>query len=223
VSERVADREAEALRAAYEAALEDGWPDDADLDRIWGAVAGELPPAARREVVDEVARNPSWAVAWRIAHELAQGAAESAAPRPAPPRRWGPLITSLALAAGLLLAVGLGFLLRPSPPGPKYRDRATAAIESRTPGDVIAARDGCRLRWAGPAGAVYELRMTSEDLSQVRTASGLGSPEYRVPRDLLSALPPGSRLLWQVESRLPGGGRLASATFVATFEEECRS
>ena len=223
MSPRLSEPGAEALREAYQKLLDDASTDDVDLDRVWGAVTGALPPAARRDVVEQVARHPSWALAWRAAHALASGAAEDVTPRAdVSPRRWTTL-PSLALAAAVVLALGLGFLLRSSPPGPDYRDKAAATIESRTPGDAISRRNGCRLEWTGPAGAVFELRMTSEDLGRVHTASGLAAAAYRVPPEFLSDLPPGSRLLWQVEARLPGGGRLASATFVATHEKECGS
>ena len=223
MSPRVSEPEAEALRVAYQKLLDDASTDDADLDRIWGAVTGELSPAARRDVVEEVARHPSWALAWRLAHELASAAAESKQPRAVVSgRRWSTL-PLLALAAGVVVALGLGFLLRSSPRGSEYREPVAATIESRTPGDAISKRNGCRLEWAGPAGAVFELRMTSEDLGRVHTAAGLAAGAYRVPPEFLAELPPGSRLLWQVEARLAGGGRLASATFVATHEKECRS
>jgi len=223
VSRRASEHEGEALRAAYQALGEDAAAEDADPERVWGAVTGELGPAARREVLDQVARDPSWALAWRVAHELATGSLEGERPRPAAPRWRGSTRPALALAAGILLAAGLAFLLRPSPRGPEYRDVTTAAIESRTPAGAITAGNGCRLQWAGPPGAVFELRVTSEDLSRVHTASGLVAGEYRVPPEFLSQLPSGSRLLWQVEARLAGGGRLASATFVARHEKECRS
>jgi hypothetical protein len=225
VSGRVSEDEGRELRGAYQAALEGAAAagPDVDEDRVWRAVTGDLPAAERRQVVELVARHPSWALAWSLARELAAASPETREAPPAARRRGGGAPPILALAAGLVLALGAAVTLLWPPAAPRYRDPAAAAIDSLTPGAAVTAANGCRLRWSGPPGATFELRLTSEDLDHVHVAPGLARAEYRVPREFLSRLAPGSRLLWQVEAHLAGGGRLSSATFVALHDEECRS
>jgi hypothetical protein len=61
------------------------------------------------------------------------------------------------------------------------------------------------------------VRLTTDSLEPVATATGLSEPEWLVPEPALTSLGPGARLLWQVEMRLPGGERRESETFVASL------
>jgi hypothetical protein len=211
----------ESLRQAYRA-LGDTSPgtcSDHDLERIWRAVAGELPAAERRELVDRMATDPACAEAWRVADELwrasqvegATGAAHHVRPWT---RSW------LATAAVLMLGVTIGlvsWLNRPH--GDEFRDPGGYVIESLVPSETPLSRDAFRLRWSpAPQGSHYQVRVTTEDLRVLATAEDLIVPELVVERDRLAGLPPGTRVLWQVDVALPSGERVSSHTFVARVQ-----
>lgn len=204
----------ETLRAAFQRLGDEAPVDGVDTELVWRAVSGELPPGECLEVVERVARDPSWALAWRVAHELRSALPES------PSRPVLRLVWSRygALAAALIAATAVGLWLQPPAPTPGYREEAAARIESLVPEQQTLPRQHCVLRWTGPPGATYELRATSEDLLRVHTAAGLTEKEYRVPGEFLSAFPPGAKLLWRVEGRLPDGTILAGPTFFAKLE-----
>ena len=50
------------------------------------------------------------------------------------------------------------------------------------------------------------------------TARDQPKAEYRVPAAALAGLPPGARLLWQVDAVYPDGSRRTSPTFTATVQ-----
>jgi hypothetical protein len=208
--------EDEDLRAAFQGLGDEAAVEGVDTELVWRAVSGELPPDERREVVEKVSRDPSWALAWRAAHELRSDLPASPS-RPGIRPAWSQGVQYGALAAVLIAALAGGLWLR-QPTTPGYRDEAPAHIESLVPEQQTLARQRCVLRWTGPPGATYELRATSEDLVRVHAATGLAEREYRVPEEFLSAFPPGAKLLWRVEGRLPDGTILAGPTFVAELE-----
>ncbi|MCY1023892.1 hypothetical protein [Pyxidicoccus sp. MSG2] len=236
--EKPDDATVERLRAAFRAgdSAEAGEPVDAD--RVWRAVSGESTPEERREVVARVAADPAWAAAWRLAHELTRSAADATEREPVRDSRarrdterpkargghrfhlawsrpaWG------ALATAALVLVVAGVFLKQGPDGPPLvRGGATVAIVSQVPEDAPLPRERCVLRWSGgPPGTHYSLQLSSEDLSVVHREDSLTLGEYPVPARVLSALPPGAKLLWQVEARLPDGAVRRSATFVNRVE-----
>ncbi|MFP2912187.1 hypothetical protein ACLESD_45640, partial [Pyxidicoccus sp. 3LFB2] len=98
---------------------------------------------------------------------------------------------------------------------PTVRGGDTLAVVSRLPEDAPLPRADCVLRWSeGPEGTRWTLQLSSEDLSLVHRADSLAKSEYRVPAEVLAPLPAGTKLLWQVEARLPDGRVQRSATFV---------
>ncbi|WP_241759389.1 hypothetical protein [Pyxidicoccus parkwayensis] len=238
--ETLDDATVERLRTAFRAGdtLETtGEPVDAD--RVWRAVSGESSPEERREVIARVAADPAWASAWRLAHELHQASTEAtdraeqtqdtprarrdtervrtrghrfhlAWSRPA----WG------ALATAALVLVVVGVVLKQGPEGTTViRGADTAGITSLVPEDTRLPREHCVLRWSdGPPGTRWALQLSSEDLSVVHREDSLTRAEYTVPASVLSALPKGTKLLWQVEARLPDGEVQRSATFVNRVE-----
>ena len=214
--------EAEALRAAFAAravaaALESCPP----AERIWQAAGGALDPRLTREVVDHLAVCAACAEAWRLAADLQRElGAELAAPvtLPAAPRRtWAAAVAAVVvLSAGGILATAL--LRRPPAAPPAYRAPQTQSVRSLVPEERPLDRDDCRLRWSGPEGSRYDLLVSGEDLRVLQRARGLVATEYRVPSSALAHLPPGTRILWQVEAILPDGERLASATFVQRLD-----
>jgi hypothetical protein len=210
----------ERLRRAFQATAgrsdTECTPDD--LDRIWRAVCGDLPAAERRQLVERLARDPACAEAWRVATELweASGAArqEDASPRS---RMWS--APWLAAAAVLVLAVGAALVVRLAPPGDEFRDASGYVIESQVPADTTLPRDAFTLRWTrGPEGSRYAVRVTTEDLRLLVTASDLTTAELNVPADRFASLPDGSRVFWQVDATLPGGDTVPSPTFVARVD-----
>jgi hypothetical protein len=70
------------------------------------------------------------------------------------------------------------------------------------------------LRWQAPEGARFDVRVTTEDLRVLDTASGLTIPEHTVPAEMLEGLDSGAKVFWQVEATLPDGSTIQSGTFI---------
>jgi hypothetical protein len=203
----------ERLRAAFAARPDVPTTEDCpDAERLWRAAKDDLPAEDRRALVAHTAACPSCAAAWRIARELG--------PRPEarmlPTRSWGPL----AAAAVVVLGLGLALLVARGPArAPQYRESATITILSLTAEDVPLPRARCVLRWTpAPEGSRYDLRVTTEALHLVHEAQDLEAAEHLVPEVALAQLPAGTRLLWQVDVKLPQGEMLQSQTFVSRIE-----
>ena len=96
--------------------------------------------------------------------------------------RWRPLAAAAALAAGLLLAVGV-WRTEVAPQAPTYREARHEAIRSLLPAGQALPRQDAVLRWSPLAGAAsYDVRVTTEDLFQtVASAKGTTATELRVP------------------------------------------
>jgi hypothetical protein len=213
------------LRAAFAApdpaASSSGCPTP---ETLWAAVRGELAPQPLRELLDHVALCAACAEDWRLAVELnRQQAAETAATpgRVLPGRfgRWRPLAAAAALAAALLISVTVWRAEAP-PQTPTYREASHASIHSLLPDGRALARQDAVLRWAPVAGATsYDVRVSTEDVLQtVATAKGATATELRIPASALANLPPGAKLLWQVDALLPDGTRDTSPTFTTPLQ-----
>jgi hypothetical protein len=195
------------------------WPEP-DADRIFAALHGDLGPEERRAVVDEMIRNPRAALAWRLAHELApEGASHLAVARLAMTRRlwtWA----AAAAAAMVLIVVGVGSQLRFWHPAdaPVYRSAESRRIASLLPAGKPLARAQPILRWTPVEGARYRVRVLTSNLELLEEAEDIAAPEYRVSPDAVRRVPPGGRLLWQVEARVPGSAPVTSPTFSARVE-----
>ena len=191
-------------------------------ETIWAAVQGELTPGELRQVLEHTAACAACAEDWRLAAELQRQSAATAAAAPGKVLqgrfgRWRPLTAAAALAAGLLIAVGIyrtgGF----GPQEPTYREAGDEAIRSLLAEDQALPRQGAALRWSPVAGAeAYDVRISTEDLRLVLTAEGQKAASYRIPGSALASLPSGSKLLWQVDAVFPDGTRRSSPTFSAT-------
>ena len=219
----------ERLRAAFRSQPDaDAGPLPDDLqEQIWLAVSGGLDPDQRRALVDRTASDPAAAAAWRVANALWQArlAGESDALPAAPGARVGPMTPRrprlwtapwLAAAATLVLVSAVVSLQywQSGPSGDEFRVAPDAAIESLVAEGTALSRDEFRLRWtAGPEGARYRVRVTTEDLRIVATAGELMTPEFGVAPAALAGLPSGATVLWQVEMTLPAGQVIASPTF----------
>jgi len=223
----VTDREIpdDRLRQAFQALSETSGEDvsAADLARVWKAVSGELPAEERRELVDRTSREPALAEAWRVAHEL-DNAYKTATPSTntfAFTRRRFQIPSWLAAAAVLLIGVAIGIAVRFSPfgRGDTFRGGDHYVIESLVQQEAALPREAFRLRWkAGPPETRYHVRVTTADLQVLTSVSDIGVAELVVDPSLLASLAPGTRVLWQVDATLPGGGSVSSPTFTARVQ-----
>jgi hypothetical protein len=203
------------LKDAFRAISADSRIDatEADVERVWRAVSGDLPAAERRDVVDRMASEPAVADAWRVAHELRR-AQMGGTPVDigSSPRSWTP--AWIGLAALLVLSVGVS-LVQFRTPADTLRDSGRYVIESLVASDATLPRDAFVLRWKpGPDGSRYQVRVTTEDLRVLTTAVDLTAPELKIPLERLSDVAPNTRVLWQVVVALPGGETVSSPTFV---------
>jgi hypothetical protein len=191
-------------------------------ETLWSAVRGELPPEPMGEVLDHVAACAACAEDWRLAAELNRQE-ERAAMVPGKViqgrfGQWRPLAAAAALAAGLLIAVGVYRAQQPVQE-PTYREVQHAGIHSLLSQGQALPRQAAVLRWSPLPGAVsYDVQVSTEDLQPVAAAKGQTATEYRVPESALAALPSGTRLLWQVDAVRPDGSHENSPTFVTSLK-----
>ena len=184
---------------------EEGWP-DADSERLFSALHGDMSVEERREVIDELIRNPRAAAAWRLARDL-----EPAEPATAPAAWWRP--TWLPIAATLVLLAGAAWQFGPwRAQPPVYRSAEPRTIAAVLPGDGRLPRAEPVLRWTGIEGARYRLRVFTPGLEPLAEAL-LDAPEYRLPPDVVRGIPPGGSILWQVEAQVRGSSGVTSPTF----------
>ena len=167
-------------------------------------------------MVDRMARDAALAESWRVARDLYREAPRGAGSTPV--RRSIP--SWMAAAAALLVAVGIGVILRISTPvDDAFRDSDQYVVNALVPSDATLSRDAFRLRWTpGPTGSRYHLRVTTEDLKVLTTVSDLTTPEFVVSRDVLSTVTAGSQVFWQVDAVLPEGNTVSSPTFVVKVQ-----
>ena len=208
------------LRNAFQSLGADSPVDcpEEDVERVWRAVSGDLPVDERRDVVDRMASQPAVADAWRVALELRRAQQDGVPLLPGrTPRSWAP--AWIGLAALLVMAVGVGLVQFSRSPVDTFREAGRYVVESLVTSDATLPRDAFVLRWkGGPDGSRYQVRVTTEDLRVLTTATELTSPELKVPPELLADLAPGARVLWQVVVALPGGETVSSQTFVVRAE-----
>jgi len=214
----------ERLADAFQALEDTGGADvSEDLrERIWLAVSGTLPAEQRRELVERTAIDPGCAEAWRVASELwrasqASAVGGAAVGAPGLTSRWTP--RWLAAAAALVLVTGIGVVsivsLRTPRPGDEFRASSGFVVESLVPADTALPREAFRLGWTpGPEGSRYQVRATTEDLQVLVTAADLTAPEFVIKAAVLSRLPEGASVFWQVDVSLPNGERITSSTFI---------
>jgi hypothetical protein len=188
-----------------------------DVERIWQAVSGTLEIEQRRDLIDRMATDPALAQAWRVAHELERARQGQSTLTVAPPRPWMRMAL-MGMAATLILAAGIRLYVDRTP-ADVYRAGAALVVESQIASDAALPRDAFVLRWkAGPDGSRYSVRVTTEDLTLLTTATDITSPEFTVPGDSLSPLASGTRVLWQVVMSVPSGETISSQTFVVRIQ-----
>jgi hypothetical protein len=193
-------------------------------ETIWAAVRGELPPHEMREVVDHTARCEACAEDWRLAVEVDRKGARQTEAVPGKVivgrfGQWRPMFAAAALAAGLLVAVGVYREAIVPTQTPIYREAEGTQVRSLLPAGQALPRQGAVLRWTPLAGAAsYDVSVSTEDLRQVASAQGQAATEYRLPEAALAGLPAGAKLLWQVEAVFPDGHRVTSPTFTTLLQ-----
>lgn len=190
-----------------------------DPDRLWAAVAGELPSREAQAVVDAALLDPA-------AHEelrLALAIRDALSQGQAPPRQSGSWSRSwwtmvLAVAAALLAVL----TLRPLDPSPgldspiQFRGGAgTAQIEA---GPATLPAERFELRWEGRQGAHYDVRVSTDEPRLLIRKRGLTEPRFVVPPETFEGLPSGTRILWQVEVVTPDGRKERSQTSVVRLK-----
>jgi hypothetical protein len=187
-----------------------------DAKRIFDALHGQVGADERRAVVDELVLNASAAEAWRLARDLAPERPAGAVAGNRGPWWW----MSMA-AAVLLLVVGGGWrFLNPweLSDHAAYRSVNERTIASPLPQGADLPRSQPILRWSAVEGARYRVRVLTSDLDVLEETGELSSPEYRLSADVLRRIPTGSRILWQVQARVPGGVVVDSPTFIVRMK-----
>jgi len=192
-------------------------------DQIWDAVSDEQSDARFGKILDHVVSCPACAIAWRLARDFGarerSPATAAAAPRIAVWRRWG---VPAAVAACLLVVAGLAaqWWWTEGEHTGAIRMPQDEVIRSLVSEQTRCARSEVWLRWS-PIGADttrYTVRVLSEDLKLLHSASLLERPEYHVPESVFAGLAPGARVLWQVDATLVDGQRQTSGTFLVRIE-----
>lgn len=210
----------EALRRGFQSLAEApaGECSDDDTAAVWSAVRGELDPEARRALVDRLPDEPALAEAWRVAHALESPESPAVQPAAVPRRSWP--APWLAAAAVVILGVSAVLLAPPwRQDEPVLRQPGVYTVESLLAPETAVARDAFELRWtSAPPGSRYRVRVTTEDLRVLFTASDLDVPVVRVPTELLADVPAGATLFWQVDVTLPANARISSRTFVTRVQ-----
>ena len=174
---------------------EEGWP-EADSERLFSALHGDMSAEERREVVEELIRNPRAAAAWRLARSSSRQVQPSAA---------------LGLAAmGVAADRGRRWCCSWAPRGNSHRgDRKRRSIEApirgRSPRRGRLERCRARIRYCldGDRGrAVSGPRLDAEP----GTARRGPGRRARIPAaaGVCQERPPDGSMLWQVEARFAG-------------------
>jgi hypothetical protein len=199
------------LRAALgRLADEKEWPEP-DSERLFSALHGDMSPEERRDVVDELIRNPRAAAAWRLARELEpQGRASASNAW----RQWA----WLPVAATLVLLAGAAWQFGHWRSEPVYRSAEPRTIAPLLPGDGGLSRADPVLRWTAIEGARYQVRVLTPSLEPLAESDLLDAPEYRLPAEVIRGVPPGGSILWQVEARIRGSSGITSPTFTTTLK-----
>ena len=186
-----------------------------DTGRIFDALHGKLSAAEREAIVDATVDDSDAAEAWRLAVELAP-------PQPAVtessrglPWTWIGIAAVLVLAMG---AVWLQFGLRREGQAPIYRSVDTRSIASLLPPGAPLPRQAPVLQWTAIEGARYRVRVLTGNLDPLDEATGLASAEYTLPPSVVSRVPAGSVIFWQVEADVPGEASVVSPTFSSRLQ-----
>ena len=204
------------LREAFASIEGDGASDPVDAERIFDALHGDMSPAERHAVIEQLVTNPAAAAAWRLAREMAPDTAQaSALDRASEERRRSVRWKWLSVAAAAVLAIGLGWqlMLSRGADAPTYRSVESRAITSALEPGADLSRARPVLRWTGIDGARYRVRVLTADLQVLEESPETSAREYTLNQETLARIPPGTQILWQVEAQIPGEVVITSSTF----------
>jgi len=201
------------LRAAL-ASLRGAGQSTADAGHIFDAVHGQSSAAEREALIEGLLDDADAAEAWRLARELApeSGLEAAVASTSRGGSRW------LAAAAALLVAAGVGWMVLKPAPEPVYRGGQAFAIASALPPDAPLPRAQPVLRWTGLDGGRYRVRVLTPELELLEESDELSTPQYTLSAETLQKVPPGGRIVWHVDARLPDGAAAVSPSFSTPLE-----
>jgi hypothetical protein len=214
------------LRHALSQAPPDALPSEAcpTPELLWSAVRGELPPPEFRELAAHAIACPACSQAWSLARDVVSEAELDTPPAVATADRRSWVVWSgLAAAAATVAFVTLTLQFWPdrpvSPAGsPAFRATTEEPVRSMLPAAGVLGREQCVLRWSGPEGARYDLRVGTMELDTLYRVKGLEGSEHRVPAEALAKVPDGGSIVWQVEAVFEDGTRLVSRSYVQRLE-----
>lgn len=194
-------------------------------ERIWAAVRGELSPEEFRAAGLHAIACEACSEAWRLALDVSSEVFHADRPvvdelpaqARAPWRVWWRLAAAAATVSLVLIGVQIQRELSLTP-APGYRAQIHDSIRSLLPQEAALPRDRLVLRWEGPEGATYDIRVATEDLRILDRATGLTAGEHLVPEQALVDLEDGARIVWQVEAVLGDGTRVVSESFVSQLK-----
>ena len=204
------------LREAFASIEGDGASDPVDAERIFDALHGDMSPAERHVIIEQLVSNPAAASAWRLAREMGPDATQESALDPAPEeRRRSAQWHLLSVAAAAVLAVGIGWQLMQwrGTDAPAYRSVESRSIASALEPGSDLSRARPVLRWTGIDGARYRVRVLTADLQVLEESPETLAPEYTLDQETLARIPPATQILWQVEAHIPGEVVITSPTF----------
>jgi len=191
---------------------------EADADRIWSAVRGELSPKEVEALVDLAGRSPETAAAWRVAVGLSRELDESHDSSVVRIDRRRPIRWAIGLAAAAAILIGVAVPLYNSfapSSAPVMRAAEELGIESELGSVQVLPRGDFVLRWTSPEeGSVFELVVTDSELRILHQAAYLETPNHRVPETALTGLAEEDEVWWKIDATRPDGSRVSSPTFV---------
>ena len=185
-------------------------------EELWALTRGELASDSARRVVLHSSRCASCAAALRIAVEMGeQLEPRAAAPNVFPLRR---LTVGLGLAAAIAATIVVVPRLSPTDIEVHERGGAEDGVRSLVP-STPRPRSRLVLEWSAYPGALrYRVTLASADLHVLLQKEGVTGTRVEVPESVLTSIPSGARLVWEVEAILPDGRAIKSAAFDLTIE-----
>jgi len=212
-----ADRWRDGLAVLAETAVPQ--EDCPEPDRIWAAVAGELPPDELREMVSHTAACVVCAEAWRLAVELEREATEDLedegsderSQRTVFWRNWAQVAAMVVVLAGAAFLTHEGGPFSGNAPPPEVvRSGAGTRVVALTSPSELQPRDDLVLAWEWQPPApelishVEITWETAERSEPIFEARDLLVPRLRIPPESLARVPSGATLLWEVTATRDG-------------------
>ncbi len=187
-------------------------PECIEPESLWEAAAGNLSPAATRQLLQHAIGCGRCTKAWQLARSLQQDTRVSTADVNA--MAWHKVSRWVMAAAATLASVAVVslYVLPGGPTNTQWRGAAQQIVSPLTSGAL--PREAFVLRWSNAGeGALYTLRVSTEEFQIIEVVQGLEETEFRVPPNKLLNVPIGTRMLWQVDVFFPTGHQVSSEAF----------